>query len=383
KMEALLAAVTIAFLLVTLGAGLKVTQAQTLTITLNPDGSVAPASSAIQMKGNTYVVTENLNCSICIKKGNIVLDGANHTLQEPGSRKSSIAITLMASNVTVTGFHISGWKAGVYGAYNNNTITNNVFINNHQAVAIYASNYVVSKNSISDSNIAILINSGAQQPQGDVNHIIHNQLFNNNWAFDISDSNGTTITRNNVIDNTVILTLGTLKANATIAGAHMFYLNKFVNNTQVLHVPFWGPFVSSAVTISPAGRCDNGSIGNYWSDYYSKYPNASEIDHLGIGDTPYSITEIVPWSIDSQEGSHLEGTTVLGIAADNYPILTPIDNSNDATQLSPSPLASSVSTSRPSHEIELSSLIILFLFVFGSVLVTGIYRRKKLLQCNI
>jgi hypothetical protein len=36
---------------------------------------------------------------------------------------------------------------------------------------------------------------------------------------------------------------------------------------------------------------DNGSVGNYWSNYKSKYPNASEIGTTGIGDTPYVIDE--------------------------------------------------------------------------------------------
>ena len=34
---------------------------------------------------------------------------------------------------------------------------------------------------------------------------------------------------------------------------------------------------------------DNGTIGNYWSDYQTKYPNANEIDNSGIGNTPYVI----------------------------------------------------------------------------------------------
>jgi hypothetical protein len=31
------------------------------------------------------------------------------------------------------------------------------------------------------------------------------------------------------------------------------------------------------------------SGGNYWSDYLTKYPNASQIDHTGIGNAPYVI----------------------------------------------------------------------------------------------
>ena len=36
---------------------------------------------------------------------------------------------------------------------------------------------------------------------------------------------------------------------------------------------------------------DNGAVGNYWSDYLAKYPNAKEIDSSGIGNTPYTIDE--------------------------------------------------------------------------------------------
>lgn len=36
---------------------------------------------------------------------------------------------------------------------------------------------------------------------------------------------------------------------------------------------------------------DNGNEGNYWSDYQSRYSNASEIDSSGIWDTPYAIDE--------------------------------------------------------------------------------------------
>ena len=39
---------------------------------------------------------------------------------------------------------------------------------------------------------------------------------------------------------------------------------------------------------------DNGSniwANNYWGDYKTKYPSANEVDHTGIGDTPYSIAQ--------------------------------------------------------------------------------------------
>ena len=319
-------------------------KAQSLTgIIINADGSVTPSSAAIQMEGNTCIITANLNSSITVERGNIVVDGANHTLQGPGISQNTIAITLMASNVTVENLHVTGWKAGVYGAFNNNTITNNVFAGNYQAVSIYADNYVVSENSISgSSDAAILIDTGATRPQGDDNLITQNQLTSNNWALDILNSNGTTIAQNNVTNNAVALVLGTLSANVNSAGFQLLYSNNFINNTQILYVPIGVPFMQDVVPLSPAGQWDYGSIGNYWSDYLSRYPNATEIDHSGIGDTPYAIIDSTTYSDDYANGTAITGTAILGTAIDRYPLMVPfyastVTNPKQASSPSPSP----------------------------------------------
>ena len=319
-------------------------KAQSLTgIIINADGSVTPSSPAIQMAENTCIITANLNSSITVERGNIVVDGANHTLQGPGISQNTIAITLMASNVTVENLHVTGWKAGVYGAFNNNTITNNVFAGNYQAVSIYADNYVVSENSISgSSDAAILIDTGATRPQGDDNLITQNQLTSNNWALDILNSNGTTIAQNNVTNNAVALVLGTLSANVNSAGFQLLYSNNFINNTQILYVPIGVPFMQDVVPLSPAGQWDYGSIGNYWSDYLSRYPNATEIDHSGIGDTPYAIIDSTTYSDDYANGTAITGTAILGTAIDRNPLMVPfsastVTNPKQASSPSPSP----------------------------------------------
>jgi len=102
-------------------------------IIIKADGSVTPSGVPIQMEGNIYRITADLNSSITVERGNIVLDGANHTLQGPGTNQNAIAITLRGSNVTVENLHVNSWKAGVYGAFNNNTITRNVFMSNYQS----------------------------------------------------------------------------------------------------------------------------------------------------------------------------------------------------------------------------------------------------------
>ena len=342
KNNRLALAVTLILLTSLVTVSLPLIKAQSVgSILINADGSVTPSSPAIPMEGNTYLITADLNSSITVERGNIVLDGANHTLQGPSISQNAIAITLMGSNITVENLHVTGWKAGVYGAFNNNTITRNVFTGNYQAIAIYADDYVVSGNSMSgSSDAAILIDTGATRPQGDNNLITQNQITSNNWALDILNSDGTTITENNVTNNAMVLVLGTLSANVNSAGFQLLYSNNFINNAQILYVPIGVPFIQGVFPVSPAGQWDNGSVGNYWSDYLSKYPNATEIDNSGIGDTPYAIIDSTTYSDDYANGTDIPGTAILGMAVDRFPVMVPFSASiapNSTSTASPSP----------------------------------------------
>jgi hypothetical protein len=362
-------------------------KAQSVTgIIINADGSVTPSSAAIQMEVNTYIITADITSSITVERGNIVMDGTNHTLQGLGTSQNAIAITLMATNVTVENLRVTGWKAGVYGAFNNNTITNNVFAGNYQAVAIYADDYVVSENIMSgSSDVAILIDTGATRSQGDNNLIMQNQITNNNWALDILNSNGTTIMENNVTNNAVVLTLGTQSANINSAGFQLLYSNNFINNAQVLHAPIGVPFVSNVVPLSPAGQWDNGSVGNYWSDYLSRYPNATEIDHSGIGDTPYAIIDSTTYSDDYANGTTITGIAILGTAVDRYPVMVPFSASiapNHTPTASPSPSPSHSPSPRNNlfQQEALYGAVIIALFAI--IVVTVIAFRKRQFREN-
>ena len=59
-------------------------------------------------------------------------------------------------------------------------------------------------------------------------------------------------------------------------------------------------------------RRDSGTVGNYWSDYREKYPDAEELNESEIWDTPYDIPGgagaqdrfplMQPWTATSQKG---------------------------------------------------------------------------------
>jgi parallel beta-helix repeat protein len=299
-------------------------------IIINANGDITPSDAAIQRDGNTYTITADLNSSIIVEANNIIIDGANHTLQGPSINENSIAVNLTAANVTVENMHITNWRTGVLGAWNNNTISNNEFTNNYEGIAIYGDDYVVRENSISNSTTGLFIDGGAFRPQGDNNLITQNQIIDNSEeAFDIMNSNGTTITGNDIVNSGVILTLATNTWNS------MLYCNNFVNNAHVLIIPFGYPTVEGIVPFSPAGQWDNGTVGNYWSDYLTIYPNATEIDHTGIGNTPYAIASTISYSEDYGNGTDITGVAVLGTATDNYPLITP--TSPSSSPISPTP----------------------------------------------
>ena len=304
--------------------------AQSSKITIDGNGDVIPSVASIPRDGNVYSLTANLNnTSIIVEANNIVIDGANHVLGGLGVNQNMIALNLTATNVTVQDMHICNWKVGVLGAWNNNAITNNTLTNNGEGIVIYGDDYDVRQNSVMGSTTALFIDGGAFRPQGDNNFITQNRITSNTYALDILNSDGTTIKGNDIANNDCILVLATNTRNT-----FLFY-NNFTNNTQVLSIPFWGPTVEGIVAFSPAGQWDNGTLGNYWSDYQTTYRNATEIDHTGIGNTPYLITSMIPYSINYANGTDITGVATLGTAIDNHPLMASALISKSASTVLP------------------------------------------------
>jgi len=118
-------------------------------------------------------------------------------------------------------------------------------------------------------------NSEGIRLDGSFNNIMSNNTVSNNGycGLGLQLSGGNTLFSNNVTDNGRGIFLWKSSDN-------MVYHNNFVNND-----------ISFEVTQSPGNTWDDGnpSGGNYWSDYLTRYPNATEVDASGIGDTSYFI----------------------------------------------------------------------------------------------
>jgi parallel beta-helix repeat protein len=87
----------------------------------------------------------------------------------------------------------------------------------------------------------------------------------------LDSSSNNVLSGNNVTNNQYGIEL-------SISSNNLIFHNNFVDNTNQVSIMF------SSVNI-----WDNGSRGNYWSDYLTKYPNATEIDSSGVWNTPYII----------------------------------------------------------------------------------------------
>ncbi len=201
-------------------------------ITINSDGTITPETTQVTRNGAVYTLNGDLNdTQIVIERKNIVFDGANHT------------ITLMNS----------GQNAAIHISYSTNTTIKNVELvtalytgilmyecSGCRITGVKSSGHIElgmsSTNVISENLSPIYINYGSEK----------NQVIRNN-----------------------------ITALAISYGQNIIYGNNILLATN------------QSFFVASKNVWDNGYVGNYWSDYSARYPNASEVDQTGIGDVPY------------------------------------------------------------------------------------------------
>ena len=208
-------------------------------IFIRADGSIE-GTNKIYRNGNVYTFTGDIEDSygIIVEKMDIIIDGKGHMLEGThrilpvGSWDYGIELANITSgHVTVKDLKILDFNIGIYVGTADNTITGNTIIG---------------------SNVGILI---AESP--------------------------TTVIGNHIQENIEGIFLGPLPHNHE-AVLNIFYHNSFVNNTRHVYDcecadPYW---------VQHLNIWDNGTTGNYWSNY-----NSTDNNNDGIGDTPYQVTE--------------------------------------------------------------------------------------------
>jgi parallel beta-helix repeat protein len=249
-------------------------------ITISADGSVSPSTPStapIQQEGDTYTLTSDVEGSIWLGRNDTVLDGNGYTITD-GIRLHGV------SNDTVKNFVITG---GTFG------------------IAFSGTSCVIANNTITGTGNGIMsmVNpTAAIGVTGDSNIIIGNNLANNYVGIDFFEGDNNTVV-GNTIENTRSPYVGVAAIEFWDSSYNTIYHNNFVNNSRQAD--------DSLGCVWDAGYPLGG---NYWSDYLTRYPNASEIDSSGIGDTPYRIR------LDN---------------VDRYPLMEPFNSTFGALQTTP------------------------------------------------
>ena len=300
------------------------------TIYIRPDGSIDPSTAPIKRVGNVFTLTDNITgnneTAIEVQKNNIIIDGADYTLQGPGTQRSlidaltgSIGIVISnGNNVTVENFLITNALVGIEleNSTNSQLIQNSITTYSYEnGIDVFNS----SNNAISNNNIVSYANLDGCQNNGlDLSNSFNITVSKNNvvgsWVgISLGETNNSVVSGNSVTQSCTGIGLfgsdvnqvfgnnvfGTIEAIShgdypdsgtgitlySKADNNQVYGNKLTNNGNGLNV--W--FGSSNNTIydnnfeknkfdqvnllqesGVSNFWDNGTQGNYWSDYHGQ-----------------------------------------------------------------------------------------------------------------
>jgi len=114
---------------------------------------------------------------------------------------------------------------------------------------------------------------GVHLLSGTDNVLSENDLTNNEYGIYAQSSTYNLFSGNVIADNQRGVYLNESSYNSS-------YYNNFTDNAEQVYshasTSYWD---------------DENSIGNYWSDYEERYPEAKELDSSGVWNTPYVIDE--------------------------------------------------------------------------------------------
>lgn len=248
----------------------------------------------------------NMSCALAVYRSNIIIDGAGFTLQGNGITGIDISNGVCQKpseqevwNVTIKNLRITNCSIGIRCDFGGN----------HTFYGNYISNDFVTQNETGNLSweslgIALWGSSG--------NNITHCTIGGSPAIYMHFACSGNMVTENNIV----------FGADLAISGDETF-------------------------------------DRNYWSDYLTRYPNASEVDSSGVWDMPYAFAD----STDFENR----------IFQDNYPLMSPLAIPNFSSVL-PTLLPAQEPVILPIVLVTVSIVIVVAIIVAIGVLV---YFKKR------
>lgn len=210
-------------------------------------------------------VTEDAAFVVLVNCKNIIVENLNLSKNTVGI----ILVSTVNSKVTNNSIEVPDYGIFVYNS-SGNTIANNFVFKGGIDIFLHSSfQNEVSGNSVTDATSGITLEFSNE------NVIDGNIVLGGSGGIKLDSSNNNTV-KKNVVKDCEQLAL-TFWRNAS---QNLLYLNSLINNTK--NVEEYRP----GNPAFPINIWDNGTVGNFWSDY-----NGTDNNDDGIGDTPYVIDE--------------------------------------------------------------------------------------------
>ena len=327
-------------------------------IYIRADGNVEPFTAPIQRTGNVYTLTGDINNTVEVQLSDMVLDGDGFVITKPSIDTGGLMMPIGwlpgvdvngVSNVTIRNLVFEGCITGVRVENASGVIVReNIIRDTLSGIAVFSSSEVnITGNDIalSSESFATGINFLPTDPSSyDPHHIVieGNRIAGNSsevptqppqpeqygiWGgFSYSTLSANvfraikgiglyyTGSNNLIVGNSfqgsyegVFFT-----GSAELSVNSIFYGNNFEGNSKNVVVPY--------IRNPPANFWDNGTIGNFWSDY-----SGVDVNGDGVGDSPY-ILETVYFDYD------LNHDVTVQEGVDHFPLMAPLDLSGSSPE---------------------------------------------------
>ena len=359
-------------------------------ITINNDGSVTPSSAPVTVTGNIYTLNRDIYGSVTIEKSYVIFNGGGFAIN---ASSSFAALTLQPAtplftdyvlNVTISNVCITDGERGIImRSANNSTIANNTISNVGTGVSVdvYGTGNIIAGNNLTN------INGNAVWVWTTNNTIVGNYIkANSGSGIRFSDWSGNTVTGNHIENNSI--GVACWAGNPIPAGLiNLIYYNNFINNTlQFLNEAIFKANSSELLYPALVNVWDNGTVGNYWSDY-----NGNDSDGNGIGDTPYLVEDHYPLEgANDTDNCPLMNQIEITVPSLPIPTPTPTPTPSPTPTISPTPWTTptatpnSSTTATPTPEStstpeipEVPSWIILPIFTIAALEAALLYFKKR------
>ncbi|MGA2682657.1 MAG: hypothetical protein ABSF44_12750 [Candidatus Bathyarchaeia archaeon] len=333
------------------------------TITILRTGSIQSSLEPvpISVNGSMYTLTGNIeNYSLDIQCSNLVLNGAGYWISS-NLINWNTAINLQANQVKISNLNVQGFYSPLNITGSDDVITQTYLFSqpfSSPEITVNGSNDSFVGNKIVSSLITTT----------DYNYFVENNITrggvelygtHNQVSENVFYSSGVSLWGQTSFNTIVSNTFNTLKPDnssfgISISGKGMqsntIYLNNFMSNV----VPVID--VTDPAQALVGDRFDNGSVGNYWSNYAAKNPNARELGTTGTYNTPY---------------------LVFGNIIDNHPLTSPSVEKITIQIPNPTPLPTGrPATNNASQNQSLLAVATVAILVVAAVLLLLRRRRK-------